>query len=548
MKNILKIILHDCNQILTNVVALVVVIGLAILPSLYAWFNINSNWDPYSEEATGNLKIAVFSNDKGMKVKDYQVCIGDSVVSALENNKTIGWVFTEDERRAINGVYSGDYYAALIIPENFTEDIAAILDGDTSGGTIKYYSNEKKNAIATKITSKAKSAVETQVNAEVFGTITKVAVQLGDALKKMDESDGVLTGSNDALNLLEKEINKNIRMVESMEQAAESGSQTLSTLSALTPKMVKDIQEDLTQLSGSTTILTNVQTMTVRLEDYISLLSEGKEDLASTKEMLLDMKKMIKQSKQKVKDTSENEEVKNFVSILENEPEKVGEYFSSFVNLKNCPVYKTENYGSAMASFYTVLAIWVGSLILVAILHTKVKPIANVRDLKPWEAYFGRFFIFLLIGQIQTLICVLGDICFLRIQCVHPFLFWLGAAMTSFTFTILIYSLTFAFGNIGEALAVVIMVLQVAGAGGTFPMEVLPEFFRKLYNFMPFTYCMKALKECVSGMYANDFWIAILKMFAFVAASLFIGLILRIPFVGLNELIEKSKEKSDLMV
>ena len=120
--------------------------------------------------------------------------------------------------------------------------------------------------------------------------------------------------------------------------------------------------------------------------------------------------------------------------------------------------------------------------------------------------------------------------------------------MTSFTFTILIYSLTFAFGNIGEALAVVIMVLQVAGAGGTFPMEVLPEFFRKLYNFMPFTYCMKALKECVSGMYANDFWIAILKMFAFVAASLFIGLILRIPFVGLNELIEKSKEKSDLMV
>lgn len=175
MGNIIKIMLRDLKSISTNVVALVIIMGLCVIPSLYAWFNIHSNWDPYSEDATSNLKIAVFSKDEGVEIRNLSLAVGDSVVSALHDNHTIGWVFPEDERTAVNGVYSGEYYAALIIPQDFTKSIAQITEGNLTGGKILYYENDKKNAIATKITGKAKTAVETQVNTTVFATITELA-------------------------------------------------------------------------------------------------------------------------------------------------------------------------------------------------------------------------------------------------------------------------------------------------------------------------------------------------------------------------------------
>lgn len=548
MKNILKIIMNDNIQIFSNVVAVVVVIGLCILPSLYAWFNINSNWDPYAEDATSNLKIAVYSNDKGVEIKDSTLVIGDSVIDALKNNHVIGWCFPEDERTAVNGVYSGEYYAALVIPEDFTQSIVAILDGETSGGKIIYYSNEKKNAIATKITSKAKNAVESQVNSEVFGTITEVVCEVGEKLEKMDENGGYESKTPDIIRVLKQDIQNNINMLASLKQASDAAESTLSTLSTLAPKMVKDINEDLSLLSASSVPLSSVQAVGVRLEDYVDLLNRGGANLTETEDMLKDLKKLVSKAEADLLGLADSEEADSFIRILEHEPEKVGAYFSSFVHLKTIPVYKTENYGSAMAPFYTVLALWVGSLILVAIIHTRVKPTANMYELKPYQEYFGRLFFFLVLGQIQTLICVLGDLFFLNIQCKHPFLFWFGSAMTSLTFTILIFSLTFAFGNIGEAIAVVIMVIQVAGAGGTFPKEVLPMVYQKIYDFLPFPYCMNALRECVSGFYKNDYWTYIGYLVIFIVVSIFIGLVVRIPFIGLNERIEKSKENTDLMV
>ena len=187
MSNIIKVMLRDLKSISTNVVALVIIMGLCVIPSLYAWFNINSNWDPYSEDATSNLKIAVYSKDQGIRLQDITLTVGESVVDALHDNTTIGWVFTEDERTAINGVYSGEYYAALVIPDDFTKSIAGILDGELDGGKMLYYENDKKNAIASKITGKARTAVQTQVNSTVFSTVTQAAAKLGDLLSNTDK-------------------------------------------------------------------------------------------------------------------------------------------------------------------------------------------------------------------------------------------------------------------------------------------------------------------------------------------------------------------------
>ena len=127
MLNIFRIFISDFKRIKTNVVAVVIVIGLSILPCLYAWFNILSNWSPYGPDATSNIKVAVASDDKGITIDDTEFNMGETVIEGLEANTTIGWVFTDTTEEAIDGVYSGDYYAALIMPEDFTEDMVSFL-------------------------------------------------------------------------------------------------------------------------------------------------------------------------------------------------------------------------------------------------------------------------------------------------------------------------------------------------------------------------------------------------------------------------------------
>ena len=165
MKNIFRIFYRDFKRVSTNVVAVVIVIGLSIIPSLYAWFNILSNWDPYGPESTSNLKIAVYSADEGIDMGGLSLNIGDSVIDALKANQTMGWQFTDTMDEATDGVYSSEYYAALIIPEDFSKKMISFLNGEVQNPQIIYYENEKKNAIAPKITSKAKTAVQEQVNA-----------------------------------------------------------------------------------------------------------------------------------------------------------------------------------------------------------------------------------------------------------------------------------------------------------------------------------------------------------------------------------------------
>ena len=127
MKNIIAIFWSDCRRIGRNVVAIVVIMGLTILPSLYGWFNILSNWDPYGAEATSQIKVAIASDDTGFAVGDEQFCVGDSITEALKTNDTIGWVFADSSKDAVDGVYSGDYYAALVITEDFTKDIIIFM-------------------------------------------------------------------------------------------------------------------------------------------------------------------------------------------------------------------------------------------------------------------------------------------------------------------------------------------------------------------------------------------------------------------------------------
>jgi len=233
--------------------------------------------------------------------------------------------------------------------------------------------------------------------------------------------------------------------------------------------------------------------------------------------------------------------------LLDKDSSEYGEFFSSPVKVTTQNVYKAVNYGTAVAPFYTTLALWVGGLLLTALIKTSPDELDEFKNATLTQKYFGRYLIFWLMGQIQAIITVLGDLYLLKIYCVHPGIFMLTASIVSFAFTLLIYTLTLSFGDVGKALAVVLVVIQIAGSSGTYPIELLPSFFRNVYIYFPFPYAINAIRECISGFYRYDYFILMGQLMIFVIGTLFLGLLIRKPFMKLNHYMHHRMHDTKMM-
>ena len=164
MRSIRAIFRGDLRRVTASIVSIVILLGLCVVPCLYAWFNIFSNWDPYGPDATSRIPVAVVSEDKGGSLLGLEMNIGDKILEALEANDTIGWVFPESKDEAMTLLEKSDCYAVLVVSDDFTQDVFDSLSGGSVNPKLHYYENDKKNAIAPKITGKAKTAVQQQVN------------------------------------------------------------------------------------------------------------------------------------------------------------------------------------------------------------------------------------------------------------------------------------------------------------------------------------------------------------------------------------------------
>lgn len=591
MKNIIKVFLNDCKHIGRNVVALVVVMGLAVLPSLYAWFNILSNWDPYGPESTSNIKVAVAYDDTGINISGMDINISTNIVEALKTNDTIGWVFTDSTDEAIEGVWSGDYYAALIMPADFSKDMVSFLADNMTHPEIIYYTNQKKNAIAPKITDKAKTAVQQQVNATFISTLTEAIMKSADVADNIggkNKADSTLESGSDSMNnslidiLIAKfqVINTQVvtfdnvlsalsNIMTTAQTSADTAkgispdisgtfegerailnelNKTIGQSSLIDSSLFSTISHDIDAVSGYMNSISSIYNdMGYNIDDFNKSISQMGESINNTLVMVRNIEDNLNETTNKLVEFKNSGVYSLLQTAISFNTDELASFISAPVAITTEDLYPITNYGSAMSPFYSVLSIWVGALILVAIIHVKVHPFDGIK-VNSVEAFFGRYITFFLIGQAQVLLITLGDLFFIGIQCIHPFKFWFAAAFTSFVFTMITYSLTVAFENVGEAAAVVIMVIQVAGAGGTFPIQCLPAIYQAIYKYLPFTYAMDALRECVGGTYSWYYWKCILALLVYVGICLFIGLVIAKPCRKLNAIVDKSKEKSEIMI
>ena len=728
MHTVFAIFLRDVKRILRNPVALVVTMGVAIIPSLYAWCNILANWDPYAN--TGNIQVAVANEDEGTtSTLVGHLNAGQQTVTQLKSNRQLGWRFVS-KQHAVDGVKAGKYYAAIVLPKDFSSSLIGTVTGEKNQPSITYYINEKMNAIAPKITDTGATTIDEQINAtfvssvadavakqvkaaagnttdslhtaqsdvvnnlnDTINQLETVQQQLGGTRSTLDKATTTIDSAkqtntalasaiNDALNtitstsdLLAQTRTQTQRFSTTLTGALDNGSTQLSglqvTVGNVTGTMLNGLnttQDALSQVSSSmrgvnstagealdgmdnalkasgldpdsqtykdlsaqisearkqltnqqqrinafdhdtTSIITSGKNMATALNsDITSLSNNGTAAMAKARAnltgavmpnlntgldtlslangslagtlttlqgtlkqgnglldqlsrtvsqtnatldgaqtQLANLSKQLSTTRTDVASLSSSRMFQQLSEMLGLNANEIGSFVGEPVHLDEKVLYPVENYGSAVTPFYTNLALWVGGFVLVAIYKLEVDRDEKIRKYTPRQGYMGRWLLFVTVGFLQAIIATIGDLA-LGIQCEHPFLFVLAGVFASFVYVNIIYALAVAFRHIGKAIAVILVIIQIPGAAGLYPIEMMPEFFRRLKPFLPFTYGINAMRGPIGGMYANHYWLDMLSLFWYLPAALFIGLVVRKLALNLNRLFDNRLADTDLMI
>ncbi|MGO5287758.1 YhgE/Pip family protein [Pseudoscardovia suis] len=198
MHNTFKVFTRDLRRLLATPAALIIIVGITVLPALYSWVNIYGFWDPYGH--TNAITISVANEDKGgSNPMTGELNAGDNIVEALKGNDQLGWRFRSHDE-ALQDVQSGDSYAAFIIPQDFTADLLTILTPDFQEPQLEYYVNEKVSAIAPRVTDTGATTVDEQINDTFVATVAKVVSDklssaFAQANSKLNDADATATAA-----------------------------------------------------------------------------------------------------------------------------------------------------------------------------------------------------------------------------------------------------------------------------------------------------------------------------------------------------------------
>ena len=296
---------------------------------------------------------------------------------------------------------------------------------------------------------------------------------------------------------------------------------------------------------GALEILQRAQDKLPQVEEILTTVSalcnKGNEGIKYAKDNLPRAEEIVNEVTSKVAKIKDSSDLKDLLKLIANNVEERSNYLTSPVDLEENSLYPMRNYGTAMTPFYSVLALWVGMTLLVSMFSVEAHGEYN-----HMEVYFGKLLLFLTIGMTQALIVSLGDLYLLKIYCVNPALFVTGILFTSVVFVAIVYSLVSVFGNVGKVTAIILLVLQVAGSGGTFPIQLTPKFFQIINPFLPFTYAISFAREAIGGVVQSVLVKDIVIMLIYIVVSILISIFLKKPINNLLSGFTKKFHESGL--
>ena len=372
----------------------------------------------------------------------------------------------------------------------------------------------------------------------------------------------MITLLNDLKSSLNSESDKLNDLEKSYQSTKDLNSDILRQLNQMNSSISDEVSSSMSQYNNNTK-----QALTKIYNNYIKSTEDANELLGDSKEMVENVNKFIESAMQGTKVTVDvssdlKEQLESFESgigklsdklekvndndltqiltILQSNPDVMGGYISQPFNIKDESIYKVANYGSGMAPIYSVLATWVGALMLTSLLTTKVAEFEGSENLTVRQKYLGKLLSFLTYALIQALILTIGDKYIIGVQTVNTPLFILFGVLCSLTFCTIVFTLVSLFGNVGKGIAIILMVIQIAGSGGSYPIQVDPKFFRVLQPFFPFTYGLEGFREAIAGPLASKVLLDIGVLVSIIVVTLLIGILFK---QKLSKQVEKFDEK-----
>lgn len=420
--------------------------------------------------------------------------------------------------QAIEGVFDSSYEKA---PEVVESLVARTEELKTMTSSVKGVL-ERLNKISGN-----------QALASAIEQLTTVENQLGQINTKLQEiKTSMETGKPD------------LTLIKSIKDLSASISATASGIydrfdTEIAPAIVGIMDKAGTTADSAATILKDASgklpEVSYILNEVSEILTKGQGGVKEVEELIPLAKEKIAALTSAVDEVNSSGELIDLLNLIQNNVQERVDFLSNPVSLVEETIYPMGNYGSQMTPFYSVLAAWVGLTIMVSMLSVKAQG-----DYTDREVYFGKLMTYCTIAVVQALVIALGDLYLLKINCLHPVLFILGMVFTSIAFTFIVYSLVSVFGNVGKVVAIIVMILQVAGSGGTFPIQLTSEFFIGLNPFLPFTYAISILREAIGGIYRPALTKDIIVLLSFIVVSVVISIFLKKP---MNRLMSRFTHK-----
>lgn len=575
-----------------NPIVVIVLIGIIIIPSLYALLNIQACWDPYGN--TGDVPFAIANLDDGASFNDKDINVGKELVKDLKKNDKFKWTFvSEDDLR--KGVYNGTYYAGIVIPKNLSENIVSITGDNPQQAKLEYVVNMKTNPVATKLTDSGANAVYTSLNAKIVEIIDIAAYQkLGELQAGLAEGAQKLANGGKQLQAGSAKVQAGASQVKSGESQVKDGASQVKSGASSLNDGASQLKQGSDQLSdgasqvekGSEELSAAVDPSLIPdgpIKDYAEgnvkvadgssqvaaggkQLANGANQLANGGSQLADGANQVAEGSSKLAEGSVS--LASGATLLSNgatnalfaassslgstantlggitgiDEDTLGDYFLSPVELERNELFSVNSYGSDVSPFYLVLSMWVGAVITCVMMNPGT---SQGTKYSPFEMYFGKLLTYIIMSILQACVTIIG--CYLLgIQILNPILFIASCILVSMIFMILIYSIISAIGTVGKAIGVVLLVLQISATGGIYPIQIMHPFFRALYPYMPMTYGITLVREAQLGTVWSNYIPALAILLAIGFVTIIAAVIIKEKLDKASHYFEEKLEESKL--
>ena len=576
----------------SNPIVVIVLIGIIIIPSLYALLNIQACWDPYGN--TGDVPFAIANLDDGASFNDKDINVGKELVKDLKKNDKFKWTFvSEDDLR--KGVYNGTYYAGIVIPKNLSENIVSITGDNPQQAKLEYVVNMKTNPVATKLTDSGANAVYTSLNAKIVEIIDIAAYQkLGELQAGLAEGAQKLANGGKQLQAGSAKVQAGASQVKSGESQVKDGASQVKSGASSLNDGASQLKQGSDQLSdgasqvekGSEELSAAVDPSLIPdgpIKDYAEgnvkladgssqvaaggkQLANGANQLANGGSQLADGANQVAEGSSKLAEGSVS--LASGATLLSNgatnalfaassslgstantlggitgiDEDTLGDYFLSPVELERNELFSVNSYGSDVSPFYLVLSMWVGAVITCVMMNPGT---SQGTKYSPFEMYFGKLLTYIIMSILQACVTIIG--CYLLgIQILNPILFIASCILVSMIFMILIYSIISAIGTVGKAIGVVLLVLQISATGGIYPIQIMHPFFRALYPYMPMTYGITLVREAQLGTVWSNYIPALAILLAIGFVTIIAAVIIKEKLDKPSHYFEEKLEESKL--